>query len=134
MAYYAFLDENNVVVEVISGIDEYTDGIDWEHHYASVRGMPCKRTSFNTCGNVHSNGKTPYRKNHAAIGYTYDEEMDAFIPPKPHPSWILDENTCFYVPPIPRPELTEGQTGMYMWNEEAYQNDNTQGWEYIDYS
>lgn len=134
MAYYAFLDENNIVVQVITGVDEYTNGVDWEHHYGAIKGMPCKRSSFNTSQGQHLAGKTPYRKNHASIGYTYDEERDAFIPPKEYDSWVLDENKGMYVPPLPKPELTEGQTGAYLWNENLYQSDNTQGWEYVDYT
>jgi hypothetical protein len=83
MAHYAFLDENNIVTEVIVGKNEGEEGIDWEQHYGAFRGQPCKRTSYNTHGGVHSGGGTPYRKNYAGIGYTYDAGRDAFIPPKP---------------------------------------------------
>tara|TARA_B100000003_G_scaffold206230_1_gene221370 strand:+ start:211 stop:615 length:405 start_codon:yes stop_codon:yes gene_type:complete len=134
MAHYALLDDNNVVVQVFPGVDEYTDGVDWEHHYGAIHQMTCKRTSYNTCGNHHRRGGTPYRKNFASVGFVYDEVRDAFIPPQPFTSFILNEDKCEWSPPVPKPELTEGQTGMYVWNEEAYQNDNTQGWDYIDYS
>jgi hypothetical protein len=90
MAHYAFLDENNIVTEVIVGKNEGEEGIDWEQHYGAFRGQPCKRTSYNTHGGVHSGGGTPYRKNYAGIGYTYDAERDAFIPPKPYASWLLE--------------------------------------------
>ena len=83
MAHYAFLDQNNIVVEVIVGKDEGELGIDWEQHYGEFRGLTCKRTSYNTFGNVHTNGGVPYRKNYAGIGYTYDEQEDEFIPPQP---------------------------------------------------
>ena len=96
MAHYAFLDENNIVTEVIPGRneDEIVDGIsDWEKYYGEFRGQVCKRTSFN--GNI--------RFNYAGIGYTYDVVRDAFIAPKPHNSWILDEATCTWNAPTPMP-------------------------------
>ena len=83
MAHYAFLDSNNVVTDIIPGKNEGEDGVDWEQYYGEFRGQVCKRTSYNTVGNVHSNGGTPFRKNYAGIGYTYDANRDAFIPPKP---------------------------------------------------
>jgi hypothetical protein len=112
MAHYAFLDENNVVTEVIVGNSE-GGLIDWESHYSAFRGQPCKRTSYNTVGGVHLAGGTPYRKNYAGPGYVYDSGRDAFIAPKPHASWILDENTCRWEAPIAIP--TEG--GPYQWDE-----------------
>ena len=114
MAHYAFLDANNIVTEVIPGKDEGEDGVDWEQHYGEFRGQICKRTSYTTVGGVHTSGGTPYRKNYAGIGYTYDEQRDAFIPPKPYTSWILNEYSCLWESPIPMP--TDGQ--MYSWNED----------------
>lgn len=70
------------------------------------------QTSYNTHGGVHPNGD-PLRKNYAGIGYTYDSNKDAFIPPKPYPSWILNEDTCLWDPPVPRP----ADSDMYMWDE-----------------
>lgn len=113
MAHYAFLDENNVVTEVIVGKNEGEDNTDWEVHYGDFRGQTCKRTSYNTQGGVHSAGGTPFRKNYAGIGYTYDSQRDAFIPPKPFDSWVLDEETCLWQAPTPMPD--DGQT--YSWNE-----------------
>ena len=113
MAHYAFLDENNNVTEVIVGKDEGEDGVDWEAHYGAFRGQTCKRTSYNTNGGVHSNGGTPYRKNYAGIGFAYDEQKDAFIPPQPFPSWLLNEETCLWNAPIPYP--TDGN--LYLWDE-----------------
>ena len=113
MAHYAFLDENNIVTEVIVGKNEGEEGIDWEVHYGNFRGQTCKRTSYNTSGGVHNGGGTPYRKNYAGIGYTYDEGRDAFIPPKPYPSWLLDEATCLWEAPVPMPE----DDGLYRWDE-----------------
>jgi hypothetical protein len=105
MAHYAFLDDNNIVTEVIVGIDEteLIEGLDPETWYGNFRGQVCKRTSYN--GNI--------RKNYAGIGFTYDLERDAFISPKPFDSWILDEATCRWNPPTPYP--TDGFT--YDWNE-----------------
>ena len=102
MAHYAFLDSNNIVTEVIVGKDENEGGIDWEQHYGEFRGQPCKRTSYH--GNI--------RKNYAGIGYTYDAERDAFIPPTPFASWILNETTCNWEAPVARP-----QVGLYNWDE-----------------
>jgi hypothetical protein len=117
MGHYAFLDENNVVTEVITGRDEdeAVDGItDWEAHYGAFRGQACKRTSYNTLGGVHANGGTPFRKNYAGLGYTYDAARDAFIAPKPFESWLLDEESCTWQAPTPYP--TDGL--MYMWVED----------------
>jgi len=114
MAHYAFLDTNNIVTEVIVGKDEGEDGIDWEQHYGEFRGQTCKRTSYNTNGGVHTSGGTPYRKNYAGIGYTYDSVRDAFIPPKRFPSWLLNETSCLWEAPTQKP--TDGK--VYFWNEE----------------
>jgi len=115
MAHYAFLDENNIVTEVIVGKNEGEEGIDWEVHYGNFRGQTCKRTSYNTSGGVHTGGGTPYRKNYAGIGYTYDIARDAFIPPQPYPSWLLDETTCQWEPPVPMPAAEDGER--YRWDE-----------------
>jgi hypothetical protein len=105
MAHYAFL-ENNIVTEVIVGIDETEtiEGLDTETWYGNFRGQVCKRTSYN--GNI--------RKNYAGIGYTYDATRDAFIAPKPFNSWVLDEATCQWQAPTPMP-TTEGKS--YYWSE-----------------
>ena len=119
MAHYAFLNQNNIVTEVIVGKNEGEEGINWEQQYGSFRGQICKRTSYNTQGEVHIKGGTPFRKNYAAIGFTYDENRDAFIPPKPnYSSWILNEDTCNWEAPISKPttELEENQ--YYSWNED----------------
>lgn len=107
MAHYAFLDENNIVTEVIVGIDEteLIEGLHPEIWYGNFRGQVCKRTSYN--GNI--------RKNYAGIGFTYDEQRDAFIPPKPFPSWILNEDTCRWKAPVPYPD--DGV--MYKWDEDS---------------
>ena len=109
MAHYAFLDSNNIVTEVIVGIDEteLIEGSTPEQWYGNFRGQTCVRTSYN--GNI--------RKNYAGIGYTYDAERDAFIPPKPFASWLLDEDTCRWNPPTPYP--TDAPDGTFFtWNED----------------
>ena len=113
MAHYAFLDENNIVTEVITGKEE--GNFNWEQQYASFRGQLCKRTSYNTQGGIHKLGGTPFRKNYAGIGYTYDQQRDAFIPPKPFNSWILNETTCLWEAPVAKPQ----DDNIYRWNEQT---------------
>jgi len=113
MAHYAFLDENNIVTEVITGKDEGEEGRDWEQWYGEFRGQTCKRTSYNTIGGVHTKGGTPFRKNYAGIGYTYRSDIDAFVAPQPFASWILNNDTAQWEPPTPMP--TDGK--MYSWDE-----------------
>ena len=94
MAHYAFLDSNNVVTEVITGIDEteLIEGLSPEVWYGNFRNQVCKRTSYNN----------KIRKQYAGIGYSYDPDADVFIAPQPYPSWILDENHDWQ-PPTPMP-------------------------------
>jgi len=110
MAHYAFLDENNLVTEVITGIDEnqLIEGLDPEVWYGNFRNQTCKRTSYS--GSI--------RKHYAGIGFTYDSAADVFVIPKPYPSWQLDENHDWQ-PPITRPD------GEVIWNEE------TQNWDQV---
>lgn len=106
MAHYAFLDINNIVTEVITGRneDEIVDGIsDWEAYYGNFRNQKCLRTSYS--------GKI--RKNYAGIGYTYDEKLDAFIPPKIFESWVLNKETCQWEAPVAMPK-----NGIYYWDEQ----------------
>ena len=107
MAHYAFLDENNIVTQVIVGIDETEtiEGLDTETWYGNFMGKVCKRTSYN--GN--------YRKNYAAIGMIYDADRDAFIIPKSFNSWTLNESTCRWEAPTPMP-IVEGK--FYRWSED----------------
>ena len=131
MAHYAFLDENNIVTGVIVGKEEGTDGIDWEQKYGEIKGQACKRTSYNTRHNEHSDGGTPFRGNYAGIGYTYNEVNDVFIAPKPveYDSFILNESTWSWEAPVAMPELTEEEEAAgsyYQWNEE------TQSWDLVE--
>ena len=101
MSHFAQLDENNIVINILVGNDELSnEGYDWiiENH----QGRWIK-TSYNTIGGVHSKGGFALRKNFAQPGYYYNEDLDAFIPPKPYNSWILDEDTCLWKPPTPAP-------------------------------
>jgi hypothetical protein len=106
MAHYAYLDDNNIVVAITVGKDEaeLIDGLDTETYYALGTPYTVKRTSYNN--NI--------RKNYAGIGYTYDAGRDAFIPPKPFQSWVLNEDTCRWDAPVPRP-TTEG---IWRWDED----------------
>lgn len=105
MAHYAFLDENNIVTEVIVGIDEteLIEGQSPEVWYSQFKEQTCIRTSYNN--NI--------RKNYAGIGYTYDAARDAFIPPKSFDSWLLNEDTCQWEAPVTYP--TDGE--FYTWDE-----------------
>jgi hypothetical protein len=130
MASFAKIGLNNKVIEVLSihndvlkdsnGIEQESIGVDF---LTKLTGYPVwKQTSYNTHGGVHSSGGTPLRKNHAGIGYTYDEDRDAFIPKKPFASWILNETTCQWEAPIVKPD--NGQK--YIWNE------TIKNWELIE--
>lgn len=126
MAHYAFLDENNLVTEVITGIDENNlDNLpqefnSWEEFYADFRGQSCKRTSYNTKANTHNGDGTPFRGNYAGIGYVYDTDNDVFYPQQPYPSWTLSSDWVWEAPTT-RPNDENG----YEWNED------TQSWEII---
>jgi hypothetical protein len=114
MAHFAEVDSNNVVVRVlVVGDDQEHRGQDFLANDLGLGGTWLK-TSYNTQGGVHTLGGTPFRKNYAGIGFTYDPTRDAFIPPKPFNSWTLDENTCNWEAPIAYP--TDGK--LYSWNED----------------
>lgn len=102
MAHYA---------EVVDGV--VTQVIVAEQDHIDTLAGQWVQTSYNTHGGVHANGGTPLRKNYATIGYTYDAGRDAFIPPSPDPTWVIDEQTCLWVPPIPYP--TDGKS--YEWDK-----------------
>ena len=125
MATFAKIGLNSKVIEVLSvhnnelkdsnGVEQENIGIDF---LTKLTGWSIwKQTSYNTNGGVHKLGGTPLRKNHASIGYTYDEDRDAFIAPKPYASWVLNETTCQWEAPIALPD-TENT---YTWNEETQQ-------------
>jgi hypothetical protein len=114
MAYFAKLNDENIVIAVhILSNDVATSeqaGIDFLKNLYNT-GDVWKQTSYNTRGGIHTLGGTPLRKNFAGVGYTYDETRDAFIPPKTLDSFILNESTCVWETPVPRPD------GSYLWNE-----------------
>ena len=111
MAHYAKV-ENSLVTQIIVAEAEFFDTF--------VDSSPGEwiQTSYNTHGGVHSEGNTPLRKNFAGIGFTYDATRDAFIPPQPYASWLLNEDTCLWSAPISYPDgLLEGES--YSWDEET---------------
>jgi hypothetical protein len=121
MAHFAKLDENNNVigVHVISNDITYVNGIESEQNgidfLTELYGHNLwKQTSYNTIWGVHQLGGVPFRKNYAGVGFFYDSGRDAFIPPKPFESWILNEETCRWEAPTPYPE--DGR--FYHWVEE----------------
>lgn len=125
MWHYALLDNNNVVTEIITGHDPATvvDGIsDWETWYGEFHGCRAVGSDCDMYGGQHLEGGTPFRKNHASIGGVYDDARDAFIPPQPYPSWTLNETTCLWDAPVPKPD--DGQP--YVWDED------TTSWVQID--
>jgi len=97
---------DGIVTQVIVAEQEFIDTLPDAESWV--------QTSYNTRGGQHPEGR-PLRKNYAGIGYTYDEDRDAFIPPKPYASWLLDEDTCFWIAPVPYPE--DGKR--YAWNEQT---------------
>ena len=111
MSHFAQIDENNIVTQVLVIEQDVVD--------SGLFGDPSTfiQTSYNTSGGVHSQGGTPLRKNYAGIGYTYDSGRDAFIPPKPFNSWVLNEDTCLWEAPIPVP--TDNGSSMHRWDEDT---------------
>lgn len=110
MSHFAQIDENNVVTQVLVIEQDVVD--------SGLFGDPASwiQTSYNTHGGVHTLGGTPLRKNYAGIGYTYDATRDAFIPPKPFDSWVLNEDSCQWESPTPMP-IEEGK--VFVWNEDT---------------
>lgn len=117
MAYYAFLNKDNIVTEVIVGVDEteLIEGKHPEHWYTDFRNQTCKRTSYNTLGNQHLSGGTPFRGNFASEGYYYDADFDVFIAPRPYTSWKLNYTTFEWEAPVAKPENVEGF--IWKWSE-----------------
>jgi|TARA_B110000902_G_C13968525_1_gene460260 hypothetical protein len=127
MAHFAEIDENNIVTRVIVVADEHqADGENWCNNFV---GGNWKQTSYNTQGGVHLLGGTPFRKNYAGVGYTWDASKDAFIAPKPYPSFTLNNTTCRWDCPINYPS---DNSKLYRWDEDAYQADNSTGWVEIE--
>jgi len=113
MAHFAEIDENNIVLRVLVTDNKDTnEGLDW---LESRLGGTWIKTSYNTTRGKHTNGGTPLRKNFAGIGYTFDAERDAFIPPQPFESWVLNEETCNWEAPTSMPDNGK----FYTWDEET---------------
>lgn len=110
VGHYAQIDEENIVVQVIRARN-----IDIELRMAQYpeRWVKC---SYNTRGGVHSEGGTPLRKNYPGMNWSYDAIRDAFIPPKKYDSWVLNEDTCLWQPPVPLPQ--DASEKLYIWDEE----------------
>jgi len=125
MAHFAKINSDNVVVNVNvvdnsklldeNGIESEANGVAHLDRHGSENGFSWKQTSYNTFGGVHSLGVTPFRKNYAGIGYTYDQTRDAFYTPKPYPSWTLNEDTCLWEAPTEKPDDAK----FYNWNEDT---------------
>ena len=129
MAHFAKLNQNNIVTTVhvvhnnellVDGVENEQKGIDFLNNFFNTNDN-WKQTSYNTRSGIHQLDGTPFRKNYAGAGYTYDASRDAFIPPQTFPSWTLNETTCVWNPPIAYP--TDGQH--YRWNDE------TKSWDLI---
>jgi len=101
MSHWAEIDNNNIVLRVTVGDNNDPAGDEGYSWLVNNLGGTWVKTSYNTHGNIHFTGGTPLRKNFAAIGSTYDPIRDAFIPPKPNSSWVLNESTCIWEPPAP---------------------------------
>jgi len=117
VAHYAYLDSDGIVTQVIVGKNEDEGDTDWEAYYGAVR------TSYNTHGGQHANGRTPFRYNYAGIGYTFSDAPEwaaqggAFIPPQPYPSWVLNPDTALWDAPVPMP--TDLEAWQYRWDEDT---------------
>lgn len=130
MAYFAKVNIQMIVTQVIAAEQDFIDTLQDKDFWV--------QTSFNTRGGKHydpetgeEDGGIALRKNFAGIGYKYDPNRDAFIPPRAYTSWVLDEDTCWWKAPIDAPELSEEDIAagkFYIWDEDTYQADNTQGW------
>ena len=133
MAHFAELDENDTVLRVIVVSDE--DAIDGEVFCNNLLGGSWKQTSYNTHGGVHYDPDTgtpddgvAFRKNYAGKGYVFDDGRDAFMTAQPYPSWTLDEDTCYWEPPVPKPVPPLAESGgYYKWDE------HTVNWVFIPY-
>ena len=134
MSHFARVNIQMIVTQVIVAEQDFIDTLPDSGSWV--------QTSYNTRGGKHYDPETgleddgtPLRKNFASIGFKYDVDRDAFIPPRPFASWIMDEDTCLWDSPIDRPTLSEEDIAAkkyYIWDEDTYQADNTQGWILID--
>ena len=112
MSHFAKV-ENGIVTQVIVAEQDVID--------SGLFGTGWVQTSYNTSGGQHPEGR-PLRKNYAGVGYTYNENRDAFIPPKPYPSWLLNDETCLWEPPVPMPTnkiRLSGAAVIFTWDEDT---------------
>lgn len=116
MSHFAEIAANGTVLRVIVAEQDFIN--------SGTVGNPSRwiQTSYNTSGGVHLLGGTPLRMNYAGVGYSYDRDRDAFIPPRPFASWVLDESTCLWIAPVPRPDDDK----VYYWDE------NIEEWVLLD--
>lgn len=113
MSHWAEINENNIVTRVLVGNNDDINGDEGYKWLIDNLGGVWKKTSYNTKAGQHKEGGTPFRKNYAGVGFTYDESRDAFIPPKPFDSWILDEETCQWNSTVRLPD----EENLYFWDE-----------------
>ena len=152
MAHFAKIGMSSKVIAVLTcgnkdmlnadGVEDETVGQQYLERHNNWPAQMWIQTSYNTSGGTHKDGGTPLRGNYAGIGYTWDEDNNIFYPKKPHTSWVLNTTTGSWHSPIGvPPELTADQTSQnvagthrwyYVWNEAAYQADNTNGWDLTD--
>ena len=153
MAHFAKLGANGKVIQVLTldnkdmlnddGVEDESVGQQYLEQHNNWPAQMWIQTSYNTQGNTHKNGGTPLRGNYAGIGYTWDEDDQIFWPKKPHASWVKHNESASWKSPIgDAPALTAEQTSQntanthrwhYVWNESAYQADNTTGWDLENY-
>ena len=136
MAHFAQIDETTNLVTFVAVLnnDQTVDANGNEDEAVGAAlleekfGSKFIQTSYNTIAGVHKEeGKEPFRKNYAGVGFTFDAERDAFIPPKPYPSWTLNEDSCQWNPPVPRPDIEEGgPLILWRWNEDEQQWDKVE--------
>jgi len=145
MAHFAKISEENIVLSV-NAVDNGNVASEekGQAFLERVHGWPEHlwiQTSYNTLANTHKLGGTPFRGNYAGIGYTWDSENEIFWQPQPHASWTKDISSASWVAPIEQPQITSEQQSQnlafihfweYVWDEDAYQADNTNGWVLTD--
>jgi hypothetical protein len=153
MAHYAKIDDNNVVLTVLTldnreivdaeGVEQETLGQNHLQHHHNWPAEKWIKTSYNTIGNTHKLDGTPFRGNYAGIGFTWDVDNQIFWPPQPYPSWTKNTTTAMWdcplgaPPSLPDEQVSQNIAGThdweYRWNETLHQGDNTKGWELTDH-
>jgi hypothetical protein len=120
MAHFAKINNSNIVEQVIVVSNDVATteqaGVDFINNLYKTNDV-WKQTSYNTYGGIHKLGGLPFRKNYAGVDFTYDQTRDAFIPPKPYNSWVLNEDTCRWEAPVAMPTAELANNQYYFWNE-----------------